>query len=147
MFLPTLLASKRTIPYVSIPIIKSLQSRGICCWHDAKYFLHLLTEMAQWQTLDNFLKHASKSLWSSANSFNKSSAIYRQGPLGNLPKMPWKLFLGHLLTNSWPILLRNSRQSAKNTDKFLAISREILGHLPRMLTNPRPSAEIAKNYH
>ena len=46
--------------------------------------------------------------------------------------------LPRILTNVWPTLPRNSRQSAKNTDNFLASCREIQDHMPR---NPGPYAE------
>ena len=85
---------------------------------------------------------------------SRNPQLYQKGRLGNLPKMPrnpwpfadktWTIYQEH-----WQILgqfCKNSRGSAKNTDKFLAICREIcqerqqiLGHLPRL---PRTAIKI-----
>ena len=80
--------------------------------------------MAHWQTLDNLFKHISKSLWSSANGFRKSLALPRRALAGQSAQNAKKSLaiywqnLDHLpriLTNYWPTLLRNSRQSARST--------------------------------
>ena len=103
-------------------------------------------------TISLNIQCTSKSLWSSANSFKKSSALPRRAGWAICSKC--QEILGHLLTKPGP--------STKNTDKFLvtfakkfqtiyqeysdkflAICREILDHMPR---NPGPSAENANKF-